>query len=564
MLDLLKDRFPYPSWADARYRRLVFLDAILAGDLFNTLRGSFYDDTALISMGRKARLIDRKPSVRYNLAHYVARQTARKLFSGRHAPRFMHPGNEKLALAAEALMREGFLKTRIAQAAVWGSVGSVAVTFAILNGGEGVPRIVFNVYRARMCWPTLDSLGELKSLRLWYVITDDEARKLSKRDFLGNKFRKKSQYWFVRDFLPGREVTYVPVEVGSKQGDVVLDDIIQTMDLKPIEALDFKLAGSTIVPAHWFVNLSGGDFPDGECTWEDAVPGMIEISYTLSQLGRGVRYNATPQLVIVGKTYGEQTPTAMGSPKFSRDATDVLRISAGKKTQQEEHGAGDAKLLEMRGAAAAATLKYVESVRKYSLELIGASRKDPDRLHFPQSGKAMEMLDEDFFDLVGELRTAYGDYGLIPLMKKALTVASMAGHPLLKGVDLGDIDELALRWPRFYAPTAQEFNQFAQGLAVLVTGGKAGQKSGDGAPVSTDGVILSRDEARKRLDEFLDIPPETTSIALQQQPREEVTPVVQPEKPKEGAPGNPLGVKPDGRILPAQTTSLAPKPYTQQ
>lgn len=556
MLEVLKDKFSYPSWADERYRRLAFLDAVLAGELFKTLRGSFFDDTTHISSGRKAKLTDRRPSARFNLARMVGRQTARKLFSGRHAPRFEHEENPALALAAEALMREGFLKTRILQAVTWGSVGSVAVQFCIRDGGEGIPRIVFNVYRARMCHPTIDSLGELKSLRLWYVISAKDAKALSDKDMEGNQIKDDRTYWFVRDFLPGREVTYVPVEVGSEKNGVDLDSVIQYIELTPIPRLDFKF-GPEIVPAHWFVNLAGGEFPDGASTWEDAVPGMIEIAFTLSQLGRGVRYNATPQLVTIGRAKKSGGPYAPGQPRISRDAAQTIELDAESEDPGgKKEGRGDAKLLEMKGMAVKAGLDYCERIRKYSLEQIGASRKDPDRLHFPQSGKAMELLDEDFFDLVGELRTCYGDYGLVPLMKKAIVVAEKAGHPLLKGVSLDDLDKLSLKWPRPYQPTAQEIQLFAQAMSLLTQGPK-------GAEGEASEGVLDMDKARQMLDQFMDTPSKTTSIALQQRPRKESSPRTKPETP-DGKTFDPFKVQPQGKELPSKTTSLDPPPYHQQ
>lgn len=559
MLDTLRDNFPYPTWADARYRRLAFLDAILAGELFKNLKFSFFDERRTVNR-HKVLMSERRPSVRYNIARMVGRQIARKLFSGRHAPRFDHPSNTPLALAAEALMREGFLKTRILQAVTWGSVGSVAIQFCVQNGGEGVPRIVFNVYRARMCYPTLDALGELKSLRLWYVITAASAKGLSKTDHLGRPIKDDGKYWFVRDFLPGREVTYVPVEVGSKKDGVSFDRVIQTTtDLNPLKDLAFDF-DAKIVPAHWFVNLAGGDFPDGACTWEDAVPGMIDIAFTLSQLGRGVRYNATPQLVTIGGKKKADVPYAPDSPRYSRDASEVIALAA----EHEEpgggkHGRGDAKLLEMNGTAIKAGLDYCERVRKYALEQIGASRKDPDRLHFPQSGKAMELLDEDFFDLVGDLKTCYGTYGLVPLMKKAIVLCKAKKHPLLEGVSIKDLDKLTLKWPRPYQPTAQEVQLFAQALALMTQGAK-GAKGEEGAPAAG---IITMEQAKKHWDEFMDTEGETTSLAIQQQPRAEGDEHASPAKPNsEQVDEN--EVQPQGRDLPPEHTSLGNKPYTQQ
>ena len=567
MLEALRERWQYPDWADARYKRLAWLDAVLAGELFKDLKGDFFDESLSLGTGRKAKLSDRKPSVRYNIAGQVARNTARKLFSGRHAPRFTHPDNEKLALVAEALMREGFLKTRILQAVNWGSVGSVGITFCLKEGGEGVPRIVFNVYRARMCTPSIDSLGELRSLRLWYVISSVEAAKLSSTDYLGKNIYPESKYCFVRDFLAGREVTYVPVEVGSRIDDKDLDALIQTMDFgdKILPNLNF-LFEPQIVPAHWFLNLAGGEYPDGACTWEDAVPGMIDIAFTLSNLGRGVRYNSTPQLVIRGATRKSREPYAPGNTGISRDSAEVIRVSAGmEKPGAEKEGPGDAKLLEMRGNSVKAALEYCNAVRKYSLEQIGASRKDPDRLHFPQSGKAMELLDEDFFDLVGELRTCYGEYGLIPLMKKAITVAAAAKHPLLAGVSLADLDGLALKWPRPYQPTAQEFYLYMQGLSVGVNGKQGAQKPADGAQPSVPAQgVITREEAHALLDSFLDMPAQTSTVALQQQPRREESPHTDPAKDGKTGTDDPLTVQPQGKTLPPKTTSLAPPEYHQQ
>jgi hypothetical protein len=560
VLDRLFRDYPQPTWADERYKRLNFLDAALSGDLYRKLTGSFYDDSGRESYGRRSRLTNRKPSVRYNLARMVARQTARKLFSGRHAPRFEHP-EEAVALAAEAIMREGLLKTRILQAAVWGSVGSVAVSFAIAPGGEDIPRIVFNVYRAKTCWPTLDSLGELKSLRLSYPVSGRSAAKLSAKDMLGKEIEDDKQYWFVRDFLPGGENTYVPVELGSKRDGVVLDEVIQTCELRPLPELSFTFEPK-LVAAQWFVNLTGGDFPDGACTWDDALPGMTEIAFTLSNTGRGVRYNGTPTLAITGNLTREADKLAPGEGKVGRDAADVIRLQGEHETQGgQKHGAGRAELLEMRGNVVAATERYIQLVRKLTLEQIGASRKDPDRLHFPQSGKAMELLDEDFFDLVGELKTSYGDYGLIPLMKKALTVASARAHPLLKGVNLKNLDELSLKWPRPYQPTAQEVQLFAQALASLAT---PQQKKGADGTVTSSEPIIDAATARAMLDAFMDTPSRTTSIALQQQPRDQAANEPAAVKPNGSAPSDPLAMQPTGENLPPRSTGLGPPPYRQQ
>ncbi len=600
MLKTLWDKFPFPEWADQRTRRLMFLDAALDGNLYNALPGSFYDD--LLAGGKRLFLRDRRPSTPYNLPRYVARQSARKLFAGRHAPKFTHP-DDKVAAAAEGLMREGFLKSRILQAAVWGSVGSVAVTFCILPGGEGVPRIVFDVWRSVQCWPILDELGELKSLRIAYPILGKQVLgpKLNfERDAAGDLVGPHDKYWFVRDYLTGREITYVPWKLGTrlKDGTEVDRVILRLPPEEMVQApkghepqLDYPVLGD-VLPAHWFINLAGGEYPDGASTWEDALPFACEISYTMSNLGRGVRYNGTPRLAVVGPTVYEVEDVARNRQMtFDFDSGSVLRLAGGASTGTgQTREAGDAKLLEMRGNGMKAGLDYIERVRKYGLEIVGASRKDPDRSHWPQSGKAMEMLDEDNWDLIAELRTSYGDYGLLPLIKKAMTVAAAAGHPLMKGVDLAKLDQLALDWPAPYLPGAQEFYQYAQALSILVKGAPSpgdqptptAPKGGDGgegkegagdkpsSPAPMQEGILTVEKARKLLDLFLDMPPANPPVAVQQRARDgDVGTEPQASRPEENqseSAGKSLLTNryPKAGSVPGKETSLNPPPYRGQ
>lgn len=133
----------------------------------------------------------------------------------------------------------------------------------------------------------------------------------------------------------------------------------------------------------------------------------------------------------------------------------------------------------------------------------------------------MEMLEDDFIDLLQELRTAYGDMGLVPLLKKAARAAKEARHPLFVGRNLGSLDEVGLHWPKAYQMDSDEFLKFAQALTSLMTPQEiptAQSKAGSAAPLLME-PLLTPLEARALLETYVDLPQtESTAVVAQQEP----------------------------------------------
>jgi hypothetical protein len=526
----------YPAWSkdNPRYRRLFALDALLNNTIYDCLLYEFYCGKG--DGGKEPNLNQRRPSLRFNLPRYVSKQIARKLFGGRHAPRFTHQ-DEQVVEAATAIVNEGFLMMRMVKAALWGSVGAVAITFRITEGGEGKPRIVFDVWRARYCWPTFDPLGELANLRLAYTTKGATLMALGiNTDDRGKKIEEGKEYWFVRDYKGGLELTYQPRDVSDDEAK----EMFTRTDLKefPADAAGKKQWQFTVpddvVPAHWFVNLAGQDEPpDGPPTWEDAIDVTIELAYVLSQTGRGVRYNQEPQVVTIGNLKGGTEPMT-SEPSVDRGGGHVLQLEAEESDQSgTKRGRGDAKLLEMTGTATKAALEYAEFLWRRGMEIIAASRKDPERMRMPQSGKALDALDEDFWDLIGEEGDAYGTHGMLPLVRKAMRVAAKMEHPLVKGVNLNALDSLGLKWPTTYQPNAQELLNIVQALNEAMTpkevptGQTRSIPSANGGAPTVEPItqmqkpLLTWEEARLIFDAQVDMPLKTATAAMAQQPRDD-------------------------------------------
>jgi hypothetical protein len=487
----------YPEWVtrkggDNRYRQLDLYDRLLDGTFYDHLQFAFYDEKR--QDGGLVKMDQRRPSAQYRLPRMVARWCARKLFAGRHVPKIRHK-DAKLANRITTVMRTaGFYKT-MNEAVLLGSVGSVGCTFRV---DERKEKITFQLWRAKFCKPSFDPMGNLAQLRVSYTTSGAQFIAM---DAPGD-IEEGENYWYIRDWQPQKEVTYKPVKAADWNP---VDGFVGENSNRQLEEWPEQLFehGLGFVPAHWFTNLPGGTKPDGQCTFEDAIPNSIELDYTLSQVGRGVRYNCSPTPVLIGRMMNT----------YDRGTIDHIEMEGGyKEADGNTIAPGDAKLLEMSGSGTTAALALIDHLRNLALEQIAASRKDPDKMKAPLSGRAMEYLDEDSNDLVGDLRSQYGEHGALPLLKKVVIAAELA--------DASNVSSLTLQWPRPFQPTPDEILAFIQALVAAVdplkraapaTPGKPATATAPATPAveasapTEDEQLMTMKEAKILLRQLLDL-----------------------------------------------------------
>jgi hypothetical protein len=134
---------------------------------------------------------------------------------------------------------------------------------------------------------------------------------------------------------------------------------------------------------------------------------------------------------------------------------------------------GDAKLLEINGSAAGAVLNHSRELRTSALELMHGNRAHPDKMTAAQSGRAMELLNQGLVWLAGKLRVAYGDGALMALLRMTCQASQAIHGGLLvlgKPVALNDTG-LALKWPDWYPPTADDRFAEVNALNAAIVGG---------------------------------------------------------------------------------------------
>ena len=422
----------------ARTRRLDIYRRVLEGRLYDILDFEFQDERN--ASGEYIPLRRRKPSVRYALCRIVVDDSVALLFSEAHFPSII-TSDARLTRIFADLARETRLNQVMTEAALRGSIGSVAIIMRILKS-----RIVFNVLDTIYLQPSFDPLepGTLVSVT--------ERYKVSGADLLTQGYPTSDpevDYWFERKWDSIGEYWYLPYPTDQEASARQLD-LSRTTEHR----LGF-------VPIVWIRNLPGGDTVDGSCTFKAAIDTSIEIDYQLSQAGRGLKYSSDPTLII--------------KEPASPDG-DLIK-SAGNALVVSEKG--DAKLLEIGGTAASAVIDYVKVLREFALESIHGNRADASRLTAATSGRAIEMMQQGLISLADNLRVSYGEAGLIPLLRMVL-LASRKYRLRIGGEfhdSLAEEVQISLKWPGWYAATADDRMKDAQALATLASSRQISQET---------------------------------------------------------------------------------------
>ncbi len=430
MFQTICDTIPRDPDASARARRLELMGQVLDGTLYDALPHEFHEERS--ASGEYIPLRRRRPSVRYALARVVVEDSVALLFSAGHFP-VVASDNEAVRDALLALGRECRLNRVMTDAAIRGSVGSVAILMRVLQG-----RVFLDVLDTAWLVPAWepDAPDVLARVVERYKVPGAElaAAGYAVAD-------PAAAYWFQREWDTEHETWFHPHAVGAS-------DAPQRDRGRSVRH------GLGFVPVAWIRNLPGGIAPDGACTFRAAVETGIEIDYQLSQAGRGLKYSSDPTLLI-------KEPAGIEG-ELVRGAGNALVV--GEK--------GDARLLEIGGTAAAAVLDYVRTLRELALEGVHGNRADASRLT-AQSGRAMEMMNQGLVWLADQLRVSYGE-GLLQLCRMMLRAG--ARYPLrVGGALVGPLDAeagLSLVWPPWYPATSEDRARDAGTVIALVEAGR--------------------------------------------------------------------------------------------
>jgi hypothetical protein len=432
MLDTLASLLPADPDYPLRTARLTLYKRVHDGTIYDALPYEFQDERT--SSGEYIPLRQRRPSVRYPLARIVVDDSISLVFSEAHFPT-IDTDDAALRSTLADIATETNLNAIMQEAALRGSIGSVAILVRVLNSRVFL-KVLESVYLTPTWNPqapdTLLNVVEKYKVpgailaNLGYEIPDPQ-----------------SQYWFMRSWDSTQETWFTPWAAHSAAAP----------EIDPTRSTAHNLG---FVPVVWIRNLPGGpdgaDGIDGACTFRPAIETSIEIDYQLSQAGRGLKYSSDPTLLI-------REPAG--------DARELIRGGGNALVVTEK---GDARLLEINGTAAAAVIDYVRTLREMALEGVHGNRASADRLTTAQSGRALEMMNQGLIFLADNLRVSYGT-AILQIARMILRASHIYrltthGEPIPK---LNPSARLRLKWPRWYAPDAQDRTADAQTLATLTS-----------------------------------------------------------------------------------------------
>jgi hypothetical protein len=435
MFDTICSLLPVDADYPPRTRALEILKRVLEGTLYDILPYQFHEERSL--GGEYIPLRKRRPGIRYNLCRTVVEDSVSLLFSEGHFPTITSTD-----LSLQTVLSDLFKECRINQimtdAAIRGSVGSIAIMMRVLRG-----RVFFEVIDTIFLTPTWDPSNPDSLLRVV------ERYKVSGQRLIEDGYtipQPNVDYWFQRQWDSDHEAWFLPTPID--QSEPPLPDIERSVR-----------HGLAFVPIVWIKNLPGnsstGDRSDGACTFRSAIETQIEIEYQLSQAGRGLKYSSDPTLLI-------KEPVTSDN-QIVKGAGNALVVSE----------KGDARLLEIGGTASAAVIEYVRMLRELALESVHGNRASADRLSAAQSGRALELMNQGLLWLADNLRVNYGEVGLIALVR--MVVAASQVYPLrVMGKGIPPLDQtacLSISWRRWYPPTADDRQKDAQTIAALNAAG---------------------------------------------------------------------------------------------
>lgn len=471
----LAEGLKLPSGASERYRTLEALGRMLDGTLYDDLPFSF--ETEKANGKPHIPLRERRPSVDFNLAYEITQDTVAELFGDEQFP-VIHvlrgrQEDERASSELQAIIDAVQLPAVATEAYEEGVVGAVGIV--IHRSDDGSP--YYEVLPAKFCEPIYRSLYSRDLLAL--VVTYPIDREACEGMFPGFTSQPENKgvetFWYRYVVGPVATVDYFPMPDHRYARLGEADEHGARVEFIERDVVQHGFAGRT--PAVYTRNMGGkGRNLDGMALWWPIRNICVEIDYTLSQAGRGLRYAADPML-FVSKGDLNQFGTPMGAERpaggmATTVAGDGTMVRGATQTLVGEHGS-DAKLLEINANGIKEEREYAADLREYALEVLGGMKARAHHASAPMTGRAIDKSMKPLRRVVRRQRRPYGLGMLVELIS-----LTMHGYKVGALTPDSDIDIVAIpdqakyipEWPTEDVLQGQDLLYHVQGLQMSAGG----------------------------------------------------------------------------------------------
>lgn len=470
----LRDRWvqadKYPKGTSDRFIDLDCREKLLNDTLFDILQFPFSKEEN--GPNNYIDLLERRPAVIYNLAKVIVNHTSALTFGEAHAPAVRIADTDaqddpknivKTHETFEQVIETLELDAVMLEAMRRGSVGSAAIVLRRLP--DGTPWL--DIIDGKYCTPFFDPADprELLHLDQIYSVTAEDLRLSGYTE----RYDPDKIYFIKVTYTKDLRLVSLPLEQKKyeKLGEKDPDDATgqRTIAWQRDEARtydnDFSFMG-----VWWIKNLEGRGRLDGECTFEAIKDITIEISYILSQIGRGYRYTADPLMVITDGALATTIDPLGGSDPDMGDGSQAMIKSPARAIRLPSGASAD--LLEIAADGLKGAGEHVRMLREYGLEVLSGMKSESKDEGGTQSGRALHLMHQALVWLVERFRTSYGTRAFLPVLRGVFR-ALQEGDLLIAGVDTSVLDPdqpLRLMWPPWTAPSGEDLKAELEALSV--------------------------------------------------------------------------------------------------
>jgi hypothetical protein len=455
MYKVILEKTPCDKQLSPRYYPLFIYQRILEGKLYDCFQHQYH--TQYVGIGASERYVpesQRAPSTNtgMNLMRSVVEESVSFLFGEDRFPD-VKCDDKGACEFIEAAIADTRLVHVLQEAAIKGSIGSVAVQIRVLND-----RFFPMVHYTTFLTPTFDPQCPDRLIKIV------EKKKVLGRDLQDSGYQidlidMDAWFWFQRVWDENVEQWYLPWPVNSES------DFVPSIDLD--RSVKHKLG---LVPWVWIKNLPGGNDIDGLCTFESAIENAVQIDYLMSRADSALKYNADPLTLVKTRNPGQMAD-------FIKSDGNIMTVGV----------EGDAKILEISGDAAHSIIDTVKELKDEALHSIHSNRADPSKLAVSHSSVVQRFLYLPTVQLASALRLSYGEFGIVLILQMMMQIASQMPIKIRgKFMQVDDPDvPLTLLWPDWFPATPFDMQTEAATITALVTNG-----------------LMSKEEALRQLNKY--------------------------------------------------------------
>jgi len=445
-----------PAGASNRYKRLNALDRLLDNSFFDDLGYSFEVEEA---NGEYLPLTKRRPSVKYNLARIVVDQSSGSLWADDEMARIAcgstnspERGDAETAQDqknVDAILIDCQLDAVMMEAYEKSASGSGAIIVDV--DANGMP--TFTCLQGKFVRATWATTGSQILQTLEYVYPTTAADLLAVGESMPKDVDPNAPYWVKVAYTAQATIYYKPLaavdyeSLGQLRGADYNETIIR-WEMRSAIAHDWGIVNAVYLRSLLFGNKDD----DGRCAYEDCADIQVEMARILSQIGRGIRYAADPLLVRERGEIGSATAGIANSTIDMFGDSNQSRELVGPNGETIRSASnvieGKARLLEMTGSGLETGLSYVKTLREWGLEVAGAMKADAASTEGPaMSGRALEVLQQMLRLLVKRQRIAYGQRGLLLLVRVILAGCAAGILAIDDVVEANPRARMRCEWP---------------------------------------------------------------------------------------------------------------------